>query len=59
MSTWINIKKQEDVEYDNPPYSEESIDVFIGVDNFGSNYVSIPLRFIIEALQDNGYKIEK
>ena len=47
MSTWINIKKQEDVEYDEGLITEASIDVLIGDDDFGNNYVSIPVEFIL------------
>lgn len=58
MSTWIEIKKQEDVEYDPLPMTEYTIDVFIGNDDFGDNYVSIPVKFILKTLQDNGYEIK-
>ena len=57
MSTWIEIKKQEDVEYDSLPLSEATIDIFIGDDKFGNNYVSVPVRFILEVLKNEGYKI--
>jgi hypothetical protein len=58
MSTWITIKEQEDVEYDSSPMTEDSIDVFIGNDDFGNNYVTIPLSFILKVLKDNGYNYE-
>lgn len=58
MSTWITIKKQEDVEYDSAPMTEDSIDVFIGDDDFGNNYVTIPVSFILKVLKDNGYEIK-
>ena len=58
MSTWIEIKKQEDVEYDSLPMTEDSIDVFLSQDNFGANYVTIPVSFIIKVLRDNGYEIK-
>jgi hypothetical protein len=58
MSTWIEIKKQEDVEYDSGVMTEDSIDVFIGDDNFGNNYITIPVRFILKVLTDNGYEIK-
>jgi hypothetical protein len=58
MSTWIEIKKQEYVEYDSLPLSDATIDVFLGDDDFGNNYVSIPVRFIIKVLTDEGYEIK-
>ena len=56
MSTWIEIKKQEDVDYDRG--SEPSIDIFIGNDNFGNNYVTVPVTLIIQVLKENGYEIK-
>jgi len=58
MSTWINIKDQEDVDYDSLPLTEATIDVCYSNDNFGANYVSIPVKFIIKVLEDNGYEIK-
>ena len=58
MSTWIEIKKQEDVEYDSLPLSESTIDIFIGNDRFGNNYVTVPVKFILKVLRDNGYEID-
>jgi len=58
MSTWITIKKQEDVEYDSSPLTEDSIDVFIGNDDFGNNYVTVPVSFVLKVLKDNGYEIK-
>jgi hypothetical protein len=52
MSTWINIRKQEDIEVDE---DEHTLDVYIGSDNFGANYISIPVRFILNILKDNEY----
>jgi hypothetical protein len=57
MSTWITIEDQDDVEYDSPPLSEATIDVLISDDQFGNNYVSIPVEFILNVLKDNGYGI--
>jgi len=59
MSTWIDIKNQEDVDYDEATYTfqEASIDVYIGSDQFGANYVTIPVSFILKVLRDNGYEI--
>ena len=59
MSTWIDIKKQEDVDYDKSVYQEDSIDIFIGQDNFGANYVTIPVSFVLRVLRDNGYEIKQ
>jgi len=47
MSTWITIKDKEDIEYDP---EAKTIDVLINSDNFGNNYVSIPVEFIKEIL---------
>ena len=58
MSTWIEITKQEDVEYDNGIMTEDSIDIFIGNDNFGNNYVTVPVTLIIQVLKENGYEIK-
>ena len=58
MSTWITIKNQEDVEYDSGVMTEDSIDVFLNQDDFGGNYVTIPVSFIIKVLKDNGYEIK-
>jgi hypothetical protein len=58
MSTWITIKDQEDVDYDSSPMTEDSIDVFLNNDDFGNNYVTIPVSFIIKVLRDNGYEIK-
>ena len=58
MSTWITIKKQEDVEYDSSPMTEDSIDIYIGSDNFGANYVTVPVCFILKVLRDNEYEIK-
>jgi hypothetical protein len=57
MSTWITIKKQEDVDISLAPFGD-SIDVFLSDDQFGNNYVSIPVEFIIKVLKDNGYEIK-
>jgi hypothetical protein len=58
MSQWLTIKEQEDVDYDSLPLSEATIDVYVGNDYMGANYVSIPVRFIIKVLEDNGYEIK-
>jgi len=49
MSTWITIKDKADIDYDS---EDNMIDVCIGSDNFGNNYVSIPVEFIKELLND-------
>lgn len=58
MSTWIEIKKQGDVEYDSLPLPEDTIDILYSSDDFGNNYVSVPVSFIIKVLRDNGYEIK-
>lgn len=58
MSTWIEIKEQEDVDYDSLPLSEATIDVCYSNDQFGANYVSIPVKFILSVLEANGYEIK-
>jgi len=57
MSTWIEIKKQEDVDYDSGVMTEDSIDIFLSQDKFGANYVTVPVKFILKVLEDNGYEI--
>ena len=56
MSTWIGITKQEDVDYSKGV--EDVIDIFIGNDNFGNNYVTVPVTLIIKVLKENGYEIK-
>lgn len=58
MSTWIDIKEQDDVEYDSLPMTEDTIDILYSSDKFGNNYISVPVRFIIKVLRDNGYEVE-
>ena len=55
MSTWIEITKQEDVDFDK---EVKEIDIFIGNDRFGNNYVTVPVEFILNVLNDNGYNIK-
>jgi len=49
MSTWIEIKKQEDVDYD---MIQDTVDIFISNDQFGNNYVSVPVEYIINVLKN-------
>jgi hypothetical protein len=58
MITWINITKQEDVDYDSGVMTEDSIDIYIGSDDFGANYVTVPVSLILKVLRDNGYEIK-
>ena len=58
MSTWITIKEQEDVDYDSLPMTEDTIDICYSTDDFGANYISIPVSFILKVLRDNGYEIK-
>ena len=57
MSTWIDIKDQDDVDFDESPMTEATIDVLYSSDKFGNNYISIPVSFIINVLKQNGYEI--
>ena len=57
MSTWIDVKKYEDIEYTPHRANEDMIDIYIGSDDFGNNYVSVPVRLIIEVLRENGYEV--
>jgi DNA-dependent RNA polymerase auxiliary subunit epsilon len=59
MSQWLTIKKQEDVELDESPMTEATIDVYVGSDYMGANYVTIPVSFILKVLRDNKYYIEE
>jgi len=49
MTTWITIRDEDDVDYDS---FEDTIDVLISSDSFGNNYVSIPVEFIKELLNE-------
>jgi hypothetical protein len=65
MSTWIEIKDQDDVEFckaqrgvwKDTLLQDATIDVLYSNDDFGNNYVSIPVKFILKVLRDNGYEI--
>lgn len=54
MSNWIEIKDRDDVEID-----EDRLEIMLEPDNFGNNYVVVPLEFIKEALSVAGYKLTK
>ena len=43
MSVWHEIKKQEDVEVSE---DGKTIDVLFSSDNWGNNYIQIPIKFI-------------
>lgn len=58
MSTWIDIKDQDDVDFDSTPMTEETIVICYSTDDFGANYVSVPVKFIIAVLEKNGYEIK-
>ena len=49
MSTWKTITDKDDVDYDP---NDDTIDVCIGSDQFGNNYISIPVEFIKELLNE-------
>ena len=46
MSTWIT-KSKDDIEYD---AEAETIDVYLGSDYNGNNYISIPVEIIKELI---------
>jgi len=50
MSNWIEIRNEDDVVYD--PHAD-SIDIVIGSDQFGNNYITVPAGFIIDKLRGN------
>lgn len=54
MSTWIEIKDAEDISYDP---DDDEINVLYSDDDFGNNYISIPVSFIIEVFKDNGIRV--
>lgn len=66
MSTWIEIKDQEDVEFNAEQkgnyfdviIKEATIDICYTEDHFGANYISVPVGLIIEALRKGGYEIK-
>lgn len=49
MSNWIEIKDKTDIEYDD---RKRQIDVCYSTDNFGNNYITIPVDFILQLLRD-------
>jgi hypothetical protein len=67
MSTWIEIKDQEDIEfspeskgnYTDIIIAEATIDILYSIDDFGANYISVPLRLILNTLMFQGYEIHK
>ena len=54
MSNWIEIKDAEDVNADN---AWHDVHILYGSDDFGNNYITVPVKFIIKALTEVGYKI--
>ena len=53
MSQWREIAK-EDVELSN---DKQTIDVLIGSDYNGNNYIEIPIEYIIEILQKGDFEL--
>ena len=49
MSIWKTIKDKEDIEYDS---DTETIDILIGGDEQGNNYISVPVEYIINVLKN-------
>ena len=56
MSKWTEIDDSYHVNYDK---ADKTINVLYDYDDFGNNYITIPLAFIIEELEKNGYKVTK
>ena len=56
MSTWHEINDPDEVGYD---AYDETINVMLDPDDFGNNYVSIPLEYIIDILKRHGFEITK
>jgi hypothetical protein len=52
MSNWIEIKDQEDVTVD---ITDDQLEVMLEPDDFGNNYIVIPLSFVFKALHDVGF----
>ena len=48
MSEWFEIKSQEDVELSD---DRESVEVLFNTDQFGNQYVEIPVEFLAELLR--------
>jgi hypothetical protein len=53
MSQWYNITKQRDLEINN---DDNTLEVYIGEDYGGAIYVSIPVEFIKELLDEGTHK---
>ena len=49
MSQWKDIRDKDDVSYDP---GTKTIDVLVSGDEFGNNYISIPLEFIREIIKE-------
>ena len=56
MSNWIEIKDSEDVSIDNV---WGNVHILYSSDDFGNNYISVPIEFIVGALSESGYKVTK
>ena len=51
MSQWKDIIDQDDISYDP---GTKTIDVLVSEDEFGNNYISIPLEFIYNIINEIG-----
>ena len=51
MSQWKDIRDKDDVSYDP---GTKTIDVLVSEDEFGNNYISIPLEFIYNIINEIG-----
>ena len=55
MSNWTEIKDGNDVSIDNV---WGNIHILYGSDDFGNNYISVPVEFITGVLIEAGYDIQ-
>lgn len=53
MSTWIEIKDQDDVDMSD---DRKELHVLYSYDYSGANYISIPIEFVKQAISDNNIK---
>lgn len=56
MSKWIKVESQEDVELSE---DGQMIEVYVDSDEFGNNYVEIPVGFVKQVLGTSRENLEK
>ena len=56
MSNWIEIKDSNDVSIDGV---WGDIHILYSTDDFGNNYISVPIEFITEVLIEAGYEVNR